>query len=201
VIKGVTVLNKQYPIEASHMKRPLFSIITASVVMVAAFASTRSVCASDTPNSDQNTVEKEATAQNASAKEGKGTSTAKVNLDSKGVILRGYDAVAYFKQGKPVKGDPAIASNYDGATYLFASSADKAEFDKSPAKYVPRYGAFCSYGVANGVLADLDGPDAFAIYKGKLYLCGNEGALKGFKSDIDSNIQKADTYWQHLTGH
>jgi YHS domain-containing protein len=183
------------------MKRPLFSITAASVVMVVAFAPTRSVCASDTPNSDQNTAEKEATAQNASPKEGKGTSTTKVNVDSKGVILRGYDAVAYFKQGKPVKGDPAIASNYDGATYLFASSADKAEFDKNPAKYVPRYGAFCSYGVANGVLADLDGPNAFAIYKGKLYLCGNEGALKEFKSDIDSNIQKADTYWQHVTGH
>ena len=78
----VTVLSKQYPIETSHMKRPLFSIIAASAVMVVAFASTRSVYPSDTPNSDQNTAEKEATAQNASPKEGKGTSTTKVNVDS-----------------------------------------------------------------------------------------------------------------------
>jgi DNA-binding NarL/FixJ family response regulator len=49
--------------------------------------------------------------------------------------------------------------------------------------------------------AAVDGPDAFAVYKGKLYLCGNEGALKEFKSDIDSNIGKADTNWRKLTGH
>jgi YHS domain-containing protein len=82
---------------------------------------------------------------------------------------------------------------------LFASAADKADFDKDPPKYAPRYGAFCSYGVANGVLADIEGPDAFAVYKGKLYLCGNEGALKEFKSDIDSNIEKADANWRQLS--
>src|SRR6516165_3182880 len=82
----------------------------------------------------------------------KGSMTAKVNVDSRGVILQGYDVVAYFKQGKPVKGDPAIRSTYQGATYLFASAADKADFDKDPAKYTPRYGAFCCYGVTHGVL-------------------------------------------------
>jgi YHS domain-containing protein len=70
----------------------------------------------------------------------------KVNVDSKGVILKGYDAVAYFTQGKPVKGNPAIKSTHDGATYLFASAEDKAAFDKNPAKYVPQYGGFCAFG-------------------------------------------------------
>ena len=107
--------------------------------------------------------------------------TSKVNVDSQGIILKGYDVVAYFKQGKPVKGNPAFESTYQGATYLFASSADKADFDKDPAKYAPQYGAFCSYGVTIGVLADLEGPDAFAVYKGKLYLCGNQGALKDLR--------------------
>jgi hypothetical protein len=74
---------------------------------------------------------------------------------------------------------------------------DKADFDKDPAKYAPRYGAFCSY---LGVLADLEGPDAFAVYKGRLYLCGNQGALKEFKTNIDSNIVKADTNWRLLAG-
>ena len=136
----------------------------------------------------------------ASPQEAKGIATAKVNVDNQGIILKGYDAVAYFKEGKPVNGDPAIRSTYQGATYLFASAADKADFDKDPAKYAPRYGAFCSYGVANGVLADIDTVSAFAIYKGKLYLCGNEGVLKDFKSDIDGNIEKADANWLHLTG-
>ena len=186
------------------MKRLLHSITAASVAFVVALASSSPVGASDkqTPDPAGNTTGNEPNVpdQNASPKEAKGTTAAKVNVDSQGIILKGYDVVAYFKQEKPVKGDQAIQSTYQGATYLFASPADKADFDKDPAKYAPRYGAFCSYGVANGVLADVDGPDAFAVYKGKLYLCGNEGALKGFKSDIDSNIEKADTNWRQLTG-
>ena len=75
-------------------------------------------------------------AQNAAPKEEKSTNTT-VNVDGKGVILKGYDAVAYFKQGKPLKGNPEIASTYQGVTYLFASAANKADFDKDPAKYVP----------------------------------------------------------------
>ena len=77
---------------------------------------------------------------------------------------------------------------------------DKADFDKDPAKYAPRYGGFCSYGVTVGVLSELKGPDAFAIYKGRLYLCGNQGALKEFKTNIDSNIEKADLNWRSLAG-
>jgi YHS domain-containing protein len=186
------------------MKRLLYSMTAASVAAVVALASSSPVGASDKQTSDpaENTTGNEPNVldQNASPKEAKGNTRAKVNLDSQGIILMGYDVVAYFKQRKPVKGNPAIQSTYQGATYLFASLADKADFDKDSAKYVPQYGGFCAYGVASGVLADLDGPDAFAVYKGKLYLCGNEGALKGFKSDIDSNIGKADTNWRKLTG-
>jgi YHS domain-containing protein/uncharacterized membrane protein len=185
------------------MKRLLHSMIAASVAAVVALASSSPVGASDkqTPEPAENTTgsEPNVLGQNGSPNEAKGTTTAKVNVDSEGIILKGYDAVAYLKQGKPVKGNPAIQSTYQGATYLFASPTDKADFDKDPAKYAPRYGAFCSYGVANGVLADTEGPNAFAVYKGKLYLCGNEGALKEFKSDIDSNIEKADTNWRQLT--
>jgi YHS domain-containing protein len=186
------------------MKRLLYSMTAASVAAVVALASSSPVGASDKQTSDpaENTTGNEPNVldQNASPKEAKGNTRAKVNLDSQGIILMGYDVVAYFKQRKPVKGNPAIQSTYQGATYLFASFADKADFDKDSAKYAPQYGGFCAYGVASGVLADLDGPDAFAVYKGKLYLCGNEGALKGFKSDIDSNIGKADTNWRKLTG-
>jgi YHS domain-containing protein len=139
-------------------------------------------------------------AQNAFQEEAKGDTTTKVNVDSKGIILKGYDAVAYFKEGKPVKGNPAIESTYQSAIYLFASAANKADFDKDPAKYVPRYGAFCAYGVAKGLLADPEGPSAFTVYKGKLYVCGNQSGLKSFKNDINGSIDKADENWRRLTG-
>jgi YHS domain-containing protein len=186
------------------MKRLLYSMAAASVAAVVALALSSPVRASDelTPDPAQNTAgdEPNDAAQSASPAEAKGTTTAKLNVDDQGIILKGYDAVAYFKQGKSVKGNSAIESTYQGAIYLFASSADKVDFEKDPAKYAPRYGAFCSFGVANGVLTDIMGPDAFIVYKGKLYLCGDDGALKEFKSDIDSNIEKADKNWLKLVG-
>ena len=185
------------------MKRLLYSMTAASVAAVVVLASSSPVRASDKPMADpaQNTAgnEPNVPAQNASPAEAKGITTAKVNVDDQGIILKGYDAVAYFKQGKPVKGKSAIESTYQGATYLFASSANKADFDKDPAKYAPQYGGFCAYGVTVGVLSDIEGPDGF-VYKGKLYVCGNKDAGKSFMTDLDSNIEKADTNWQKLSG-
>ena len=123
----------------------------------------------------------------------------KVNVDNSGVILHGYDAVAYFKQPKPVKGNPAIKSSYQGATYLFASEADKADFDKNPAKYVPQYGGFCAHGMSEGRADDID-PNAFLVYKGKLYVCASRPSLKKFQGNILDNIEKADDNWRHLIG-
>ena len=62
------------------------------------------------------------------------------------VILRGNDAVAYFTQGKPVKGDPGIRATYDGDTYRFASEANKRLFEQDPRKYAPAYAGFCASG-------------------------------------------------------
>src|SRR5258708_816740 len=167
-------------------------------------AANNTVCASDKQTLDpaQNTAEDGPIllAQSAAPREAKGSETANVNVDNKGVALKGYDAVAFFKQGKPVKGNSGIESTYQGATYLFASTADKTDFDKDPAKYVPQYGGFCAYGVANGMPTGISDPDAFVVYNGKLYVCGNQASLKSFKSNIDSNIDKADTNWRQLTG-
>jgi YHS domain-containing protein len=186
------------------MKRLLNSPTTASVGAVILLASVNAfaISARQSPYFVRNVEETapKVLDHKAFLEEEKAATTAKVNVDSQGVILKGFDVVAYFKEGKPVKGSSAIASNYHGATYLFASAANKAEFEKDPVKYVPQYGGFCAYGVASGVLADPEGPGAFLIYKGKLYICGNQGALKGFKHDIDANIDKAEKNWPRLAG-
>src|ERR1700760_733459 len=169
------------------MNRPICFLTKACIATGIILAGDRIVCASDTQALDPAKSATQDDFQNAATS----GPTTKVNVDSRGIVVQGYDVVAYFKQGRPVKGNPTFESTYQGATYLFASSVDKADFDKDPAKYAPRYGAFCSYGVTMGVLADLEGPDAFAVYKGRLYLCGNQGALKEFKTKIDDNIEKA----------
>ncbi|MGB9276441.1 MAG: YHS domain-containing (seleno)protein, partial [Terrimicrobiaceae bacterium] len=138
-------------------------------------------------------------AQSNEPNEAKVNESAKVNVDGNGIILKGCDTVGYFEQGKPIKGDSALTSTYRGATYLFASASNKAEFDKDPAKYAPQYGGFCAYGILKGALDDFEGPGDFIIYKGKLYLCGNQSAVEIFKSNIDSNIEKSDANWRRLT--
>ena len=63
-----------------------------------------------------------------------------VNTDSQGLGAHGYDPVAFFTQGKAIKGDRHWQSTYGGATYYFQSSADRDEFDQAPGKYAPQYG-------------------------------------------------------------
>src|ERR1043166_3479647 len=68
-----------------------------------------------------------------------------VFTDKKGVALEGYDPIAYFTDGKPVKGDPKIEATYNGALYHFLSQANRETFEKAPSKYAPAYGGFCGY--------------------------------------------------------
>jgi YHS domain-containing protein len=124
----------------------------------------------------------------------KASNKTKLDVDSSGVILHGYDPVGYFKQKKAVKGNPSLASTYQGATYYFASKADKTEFDKNPSKYVPQYGGFCADSMSKRQKKDSD-PTVFTIYKGKLYLCSSPAAMQDFRAHEDEDIVKANRNW------
>ncbi len=121
----------------------------------------------------------------------------KSKVSGKRVILKGYDPVAYFKQGKAVKGKPSFTSTYKGVTYYFASKADKADFDKSPAKFEPQYGGYCANSMVKGKLKDTD-PNVFHVYKGKLYVHSSPAAGKEFGGNPEANITKADKNWLHI---
>jgi hypothetical protein len=58
-------------------------------------------------------------------------------LDRK-VAIQGY--VAYFKQGKALKGK-GFDFNIWGSDLLFSSASNKSAFAKSPLSYEPQYGA------------------------------------------------------------
>ena len=44
-----------------------------------------------------------------------------MNVDRKGVILDGYDSVAFFEEEKAVKGDSKFQAKYNDAIFYFAS--------------------------------------------------------------------------------
>ena len=118
----------------------------------------------------------------------------KLNLDSQGVILKGYDPVAYFTQKKAVKGAPRYKVSHQGATYYFSSAANLATFKGNPSKYAPQYGGFCANGMKDRHAVDID-PTVFFIIKGKLYVCASPDAEKEFRSNERENIKNADRNW------
>ena len=117
-----------------------------------------------------------------------------VNVDRDGVILDGYDPVAFFTDNKPVEGVAGIQSTYHGAIYRFASSAHKALFDQDPMKYEPQFGAFCAYAVSQGRTAPID-VSTFSIVNGRLVIQHNSRAVRLWNEDVQGNLKKADKYW------
>ena len=113
------------------------------------------------------------------------------------VALHGFDPVAYFTEGAPMRGSDALVHVHDGAAYRFASQAHLDAFKADPARYVPAYGGFCAYGVSVGKKFDGD-PTLWKIEDGQLYLNLNEEIYALFLEDIDDNIEKADDRWDDI---
>ncbi|MEN8160849.1 MAG: YHS domain-containing (seleno)protein [Myxococcota bacterium] len=113
-------------------------------------------------------------------------------FDSKAV--GGYDAVAYFTEGRPVEGSKAFELEWKGATWRFASRANLEAFRADPTAYAPRYGGYCAYAVAHGGTAPGD-PEVWRIVDGKLYLNLNPEISRRWANDIPGFIERADANW------
>ena len=110
------------------------------------------------------------------------------------VAVKGYDPVAYFEASEPVEGDSRHEYQWNGATWRFASEANRELFASDPQKYAPQYGGYCAWAVAQGKTAPID-PQAWRIVDGKLYLNYNQDIQKKWVQDIPGNIEKADANW------
>lgn len=113
------------------------------------------------------------------------------------LAIRGYDAVAYFTDGRPTLGSAEFSVAHDGATYRFASKANLKTFKKSPDRYAPQFGGFCAFGVSVGAKFDGD-PTLWKIVDGKLYLNLNQDIQGNWLKDLDGNIRKADSNWSKI---
>jgi len=118
----------------------------------------------------------------------------RLNVDSNGVILKGYDVVAYFSPHKAIKGSPKYQTSYGGAIYYFSSAGNLAAFKANPSKYVPQFGGYCANGVKSKRLLDTD-PTAFFVTNGKLYVCHSHAEEGQFRSNEKENLRKAYENW------
>ena len=67
---------------------------------------------------------------------------APINVNADGIALKGYDSVAYFTLGQPVKGQAEFKHEWQGAAWLFSSEEHLTMFQKDPEKFAPQYGGY-----------------------------------------------------------
>ncbi len=111
----------------------------------------------------------------------------------------GYDAVAYFTQQQPVKGDKRYSLEWNGAEWRFASAENRDRFAAAPEKYAPQYGGYCAWAVSQGYTASGD-PRHWKLVDGKLYLNYDAEVQKKWEQDIPGFIVKADRNWPAVLG-
>ena len=103
-----------------------------------------------------------------------------------GLGAKGYDVVSYFTDQRPVQGSDKFSASYRDA------------FKADPAKYAPQYGGFCSWGVAQGKLFDVDPVNGWTVNNGKLYLNFNGDINTTFAHDTQGFVSKAEKNWPSL---
>ena len=120
-----------------------------------------------------------------------------VNATSTGLAIRGYDPVAYFTEKQPTRGNWKITATHNGATYRFASEANKKKFLADPAKFVPAYGGYCAFGTAMGFKFDGD-PNVWKVVDNKLYLNLSKDIQTRWEGKVTEFISTADTKWKAI---
>ncbi len=108
--------------------------------------------------------------------------------------VSGYDPVAYFTQGEPVKGSSDYQTEYKGAKWLFASQENLDLFLADPEKYAPQYGGYCAWAVGHNITAKGD-PHQWKIINDKLYLNYDADIQSKWLQDPEKWIVEGDKYW------
>ncbi len=113
------------------------------------------------------------------------------------VALQGYDAVSYFEDGKPSKGEFLHSVHWNGATWLFATQENHQRFLKKPGAYAPQFDGYCALAASLGYKAPGDAL-TWKIVDGKLYLNFNAEAARIWNQDVPGNIRKGQENWTRL---
>lgn len=113
------------------------------------------------------------------------------------MAIKGYDTVAYFKDGKALRGSESFTFPWHGMTWYFSSKENRDLFAGSPEKYAPQYDGWCAWAMTEARKAITD-PEVWKIVNGKLYLNCSKEAYEKWSRDIPGNIKKADSNWLTL---
>lgn len=116
-----------------------------------------------------------------------------------GIAIDGTDPVAYFTEGAPVAGGPAITHDWMGSTWCFASAVNKAAFVVDPEAHAPQSGRYAAWAFSEGYTASTT-PEAWSIVDGKLYLNYSRRIQRRWEKDIPVNISRDTANWPKILG-
>jgi YHS domain-containing protein len=119
----------------------------------------------------------------------------------KGYVAEGYDVTEYFNN-KAVAGSNKFTATHDGVNYKFVSQENLDKFKANPSQFVPQYGGYCAYAVADkGKKVGID-PKTFEIRDGKLYLFYNSWGVNTLEKWQEEGAEKlkgqADAAWSKV---
>ena len=78
-----------------------------------------------------------------------GSPTNMVATGPDNVAIKGYDTVAYFTEGRAMKGNGEFVTSWNGAKWHFANAGHRDLFATDPERYAPQFGGFCAADIAN----------------------------------------------------
>jgi YHS domain-containing protein len=113
------------------------------------------------------------------------------------IAIDGYDPVAYFVSSSAYKADGTYQYVYKDLTWYFSSDENLQTFSADPESYVPKFGGFCAYELADEDLVNSD-PQFWHIHNKGLYLFNDEDAKEDWFREIDVMLISADKEWARL---
>jgi hypothetical protein len=120
-----------------------------------------------------------------------------VASDSSGAAIKGYDTVAYFTEGRAIKGKKEFESPWQESHWYFVSAAHRDMFAANPKSYAPEFGGFCSMAMTRGMMFAAD-PEAWTIVDGKLYMKFSHATRDRWQPNKAENIKKAEKNWAEI---
>ncbi len=121
-----------------------------------------------------------------------------VQANKDGVAIDGFDPVAYFDDGKAVKGVAVHSCEYLNRTWHFSSAENRDKFLSDPEKFSPQYGGYCAHSLSKNKIVESD-PESFLVRDEKLYLYTNDSVArkdtKIDKSKFSFNKSVRDKNW------
>jgi hypothetical protein len=117
-----------------------------------------------------------------------------VNKDGEDVAIKGYDTVAYFIEGRAVKGSPEFEYVWQDARWWFSKAEHRDLFAQDPDAYAPRFGGYCTGGLSLGYMTQAN-PENWSIIEGRLYMNRSRPGRDRLRANPSPIIAAAEGTW------